>query len=176
MPSVLWCCWLGGRKGNWPVKNWVVGCWHGYLSGARCRPAYGPADAIATHCLLLQIGFIFLVPSHPVSPGQRAVKRVYVLCFLQVNLGQPVCLWSWKRALGISGTVFSIWYSSCHSTVVSIYLHHWWPSTRQLQTVCCVNWAATLIFFLWSFGYSDNEPRHQRLSIDRFAGGLQVCV
>ena len=33
---------------------WVVGCWHGYLSGARCRLAYGPADATATHCLLLQ--------------------------------------------------------------------------------------------------------------------------
>jgi len=47
-PSVLWRCQLGGRKGIWPVKNWVVGCWHGYLSGARCRLAYGPADATAT--------------------------------------------------------------------------------------------------------------------------------
>ena len=45
---------LGGRNGIRPVKNWVVGCWHGYLSGARCRLAYGPADATATHCLLLQ--------------------------------------------------------------------------------------------------------------------------
>ena len=53
-PSVLWRCWLGGRKGIRPVKNWVVGCWCGYLSGARCRLAYGPADATATHCLLLQ--------------------------------------------------------------------------------------------------------------------------
>ena len=25
LPSVLWCCWLGGRKGIRPVKNWVVG-------------------------------------------------------------------------------------------------------------------------------------------------------
>jgi len=25
-----------------------VWCWHGYLSGARCRLAYGPADAAAT--------------------------------------------------------------------------------------------------------------------------------
>jgi len=41
---VLWCCWLGGRKGIRPVKNWAVGCWHGYLSGARCRLA----DATAT--------------------------------------------------------------------------------------------------------------------------------
>ena len=52
--SVLWRCWLGGRKGIRPVKNWVVRCWRCYLSGARCRLAYGPADATATHCLLLQ--------------------------------------------------------------------------------------------------------------------------
>ena len=53
-PSVLWRCSLGGRKGIRPVKNWVVGCWRGYLSGAMCRFAYGPADATATHCLLLR--------------------------------------------------------------------------------------------------------------------------
>ena len=35
-------------------KKWVVGCWCGYLSGARCKFAYGPADATATHCLSLQ--------------------------------------------------------------------------------------------------------------------------
>jgi len=54
LPSVLWRCWWGGMKGIRPVKNWVVGCWHGYLSGASCRLAHGPADATATHCLLLQ--------------------------------------------------------------------------------------------------------------------------
>ena len=54
----------------------MVGYWHGYLSGARCRLAYVLADATATHCLLLQIGFTFLVPAHPGSPGKRAVKRV----------------------------------------------------------------------------------------------------
>jgi len=53
VPSVLWRCWLGGRKGIRPVKKWAVGCWCGYLSGVRCRLAYGPADATATHCLLL---------------------------------------------------------------------------------------------------------------------------
>jgi len=56
-PSVLWRCWLGGRKGIRPVKTFsggLVGYWHGYLSGARCRLAYCPADATATHCLLLQ--------------------------------------------------------------------------------------------------------------------------
>ena len=54
VPSVHWRCRLGCRKGIRPVKNWVVGCWHGYLPGARCRLAYGPDDASATHCLLLQ--------------------------------------------------------------------------------------------------------------------------
>ena len=51
---MLWCCWLGVKKGIRPVKNWVVVCWHGCLYGVRCRFAYGPADATATHCLLLQ--------------------------------------------------------------------------------------------------------------------------
>ena len=43
LPSVLWRCWLGGRKGIWPVKNRMVGCWRGYLSGATSKLAYSPA-------------------------------------------------------------------------------------------------------------------------------------
>jgi len=53
-PSVLWRCWLGGRKNIRPVKNWVMGCWRGYLSGARYRLAYGQSNVTATHCLLFQ--------------------------------------------------------------------------------------------------------------------------
>jgi len=33
IPSVLWCCWLGGRKGIQPVVRY----WGGYLSGVRCK-------------------------------------------------------------------------------------------------------------------------------------------
>ena len=29
--SVFRRCWLGGKKGIQPVKNWVVGCWRGCL-------------------------------------------------------------------------------------------------------------------------------------------------
>ena len=97
-PSVLWRCWLGSRKGIWPVKNWVVGCWCSYLSGARCRLAYGPADATATHCLLLQWnpdGFTFLVPAHPGSPGQRAIKRVCVcLLYNRHHTAGVKCSWT----------------------------------------------------------------------------------
>jgi len=47
--SVLWHCWLGIRKSSRPVKNWVMRCWHGYMSGERCRWfAYGVADTTAT--------------------------------------------------------------------------------------------------------------------------------
>jgi len=28
-PSVLWHCWLGDRKGIWPVKSWVLVTWWG---------------------------------------------------------------------------------------------------------------------------------------------------
>ena len=81
VPSVLWRCWLSGRKGIRSVKNWVVRCWHGYLSGARCRLAYAqlmPLPLTVSCFSKIQIGFTFLVPTHPGSPGKRAVKRVSV--------------------------------------------------------------------------------------------------
>ena len=89
LPSVLWCCWLGGRKGTEPAKHWVVGCWRGYLSGARCRLAYGSAAQLmplplTVSCVSkIQTGFTFLLPANLGSPGQRAVKR-WCVCMLYV--------------------------------------------------------------------------------------------
>ena len=49
VPSVLWRCCLRIRNSIRRVKNWVMTCWCGYLSGVRCRLfAYGPADATAS--------------------------------------------------------------------------------------------------------------------------------
>ena len=79
---VHWRCWLGDRKGIRPVKNWVVGCWRGYLSGARCRLAWYqlmPLPLTVSCFSKIQIGFTFLVLAHPGSPRQRAVKRVCVV-------------------------------------------------------------------------------------------------
>ena len=42
---------LVGRQKGHPACKKLSG---GMLSGVRCRLAYGPADATATHCLLLQ--------------------------------------------------------------------------------------------------------------------------
>jgi len=50
------------------VKDGVVGCWHGYLSGVRCRFAYGPADVTATHSLASVKSRLVLIPAHPGNP------------------------------------------------------------------------------------------------------------
>ena len=75
VPSVLWRCWLGDRKGIWPVKDWVVRCWRGYLSGARCIWSSG-CHSLSLCFSKILIGFTFLVPAHAGSPGQRAIKRM----------------------------------------------------------------------------------------------------
>ena len=63
---------LVGRQEGHPACKKLSGGVLAWLSGgARCRLAYGPVDATATHCMLL-------VPTDLGSPGQRAVKRVCV--------------------------------------------------------------------------------------------------
>jgi len=45
---------VGRQEGHPACKKPSGGVLAWFLSGARCRLAYGPADATATHCLLLQ--------------------------------------------------------------------------------------------------------------------------
>ena len=76
---------MGSRKGIQPVKMWW-GAGIGYLSLARCRFVYGPADPTATHCLLLHeiqigFGFTFLVLAYPGSPKQNPEShKMVVVC------------------------------------------------------------------------------------------------
>ena len=61
------------------------------LSGARCRLAYGPADATVSCFGEIQIGFNFLVLAYPGSPVQRTVRRVYVcMCIYFVSAAVAV--------------------------------------------------------------------------------------
>ena len=86
LPSVLWRCWLGGRKGIQPVKKLSGGvlAWH---SGARCRLAYGPADA--THSLSLasvksRLGLLFWYQLTWVVPEKGPLNRcVWVYMYIQ---------------------------------------------------------------------------------------------
>ena len=82
--SALTLSLLIGRQDEHPAcKNWVMRCWCGYLFGVRCSLfAYDPADATASQILiisrliLMQTGFIFLVPAYPDCSVKEAVKWV----------------------------------------------------------------------------------------------------
>ena len=73
---------LVGRQEEHPAcKQLIGGVWRGYLSGVRCRLAYGPADATATLSLAsiksrLVLPFWYRLTW--VVPDKRAVKRVCV--------------------------------------------------------------------------------------------------
>jgi len=54
LPSVLWCCWLGSRKGFRAVKKLTGGVLAWLSVWSEVQTCYGPADSTATHCLLLQ--------------------------------------------------------------------------------------------------------------------------
>jgi len=81
-PSVLWRCWLAGRKGIWPVKTewWDAGMVVCLDRGADLHMAQLMPLPLTVSCFnKILIGFTFLVLAHLGSPGNRAVKRACVL-------------------------------------------------------------------------------------------------
>ena len=84
VPSVRPRCWLGGRKGIWPAKKlewWIAGVVICLERGSDLHMAQLMPMPLTVSCFSkIQTGFTFLVPAHPCSPAQRAVKRVCV-CF-----------------------------------------------------------------------------------------------
>ena len=79
---MLWRCWFCGRKGIQPVKTelWVASMVICLEQGVDLHIAQLMPLPLAVSCFSkIQISFTFLVPAHPGSPVQRAVKRVCVL-------------------------------------------------------------------------------------------------
>jgi len=120
------------QEGHLTCKNWVVRYWRGYLSRARCKWfAYGPADATATHRLLLQWNpewFTFLVPAYPGCPGKKAVKQMCVcvqyrktLQYVVVSPVQP-------------SARFAVWVIS---VLLAYLLSANMPSHRCHESYCC---------------------------------------
>ena len=74
LPSVLWRCWLGGRKGIRPVKKlewWGAGVVICLERDADLHMAQLMPLPLTVSCFSkIQIGFTFLVPAHPGSPGK----------------------------------------------------------------------------------------------------------
>ena len=100
MPSVLWRCWLGGRKGIRPVKteDGVLAWLSAWSEVQTCTWAQLMPLPLTVSCFSkIQIDLPFLVPAHLGSPGKRAVKRVCVSVLLA-----PL------TSLGLSSPFFSL--------------------------------------------------------------------
>ena len=96
LPSVLWRCWLGGRKGIRPVKTewWGAGVVICLEQSADLHVAQlMPLPLIVSCYSKIQIGFTFQVPAHPGSPGKRAVKRVCVCIYHHRHFRLPISSW-----------------------------------------------------------------------------------
>ena len=90
IPSVLWRCWLGGRKGIRPVKKlewWGTGMVICLERDADMHMAQLMPLPLTVSCFSkIQIGFTFLVPG---SPGKRAIKRVCVCVCVFISSSMP---------------------------------------------------------------------------------------
>ena len=73
---------VGQQEGHLACKNtewWVAGMVICLERGADLHMAQLMSLPLTVSCFSkIQIGFIFLVPAHAGSPGQRAIKRVCV--------------------------------------------------------------------------------------------------
>ena len=77
VPSVLWCCWLGGRKASKKTEWWGAGMVICLERVADLHMSQLMPLPLTVSCFRkIQIGFTFLVPVYPDSPGKRAVKWV----------------------------------------------------------------------------------------------------
>jgi len=98
---VLWHCWLSSKKGIRSVRKlewWGAGMVICLERDADLHMAQLMLLPLTVSCFSkIQIGFTFLVPAHPGSPGKRAVKRVgvcaghcsvpcYICCYVAVTL------------------------------------------------------------------------------------------
>jgi len=89
LPSVLWRCWLGGRKGIRPVKKWVMGCWRGCLGwGADLHIAQQMPLPLTISCstksrlvlTFLVLPFWYLLTQVVPDKFQKSRKTVVCVC------------------------------------------------------------------------------------------------
>ena len=81
---------MGGRKGIRPVKTewWGAGVVICLEQDADLHMAHLIPLPLTVSCFSkVQIGFTFLVPAHPDSPGKRAIKGVGV-----PKYREPMCM------------------------------------------------------------------------------------
>jgi len=89
VPSVLWRCWLDGRKGIRPVKKlsggvlaWICLEWGAELHMSQLMPL-----PLTVSCFSkIQIGFTFLVPSHLGSPEKGPLNGCVCVYYVIMSI------------------------------------------------------------------------------------------
>ena len=92
LPSVLWRCWLDGRKGIWSVKTewWGAGVVACLERGADLHMAQLMPLPLTVSCFSkILIGFTFLVPAHLGSPGKGPLNGCVLLPWPSVVIALP---------------------------------------------------------------------------------------
>ena len=89
-PSVLWHCWLGNRKGIWPVKKLDVGLLVVTISLELCMSYSSSCHHHLNHPASLKSRTDILIPTNPGPPGKWPLKqrqKEFINC----------TIWQWKR-------------------------------------------------------------------------------
>jgi len=135
LPSVLWRCWLGRgiRNGIWPVKNWVVGCWRGYLGwGADLHIAQQMPLPLTISCcsksrlvlIFLVLPFWFLLTRVVPDIFQKSSKTVVCVC-VRACLRAWVCVCVRCYIVIVINSFLGTYkfYQFCYCMIVLLCLH-----------------------------------------------------
>jgi len=150
---------VGWQEGCSSCKNWVVGCWSGYLSRSKCRLAYGPADA--THCLFskIQIDLPFWYRLTWVVPEKRPLNVCMCVCVCVYMSYHNVCLCLANRC----HTRWLLRWRNARQTDVSGR-----KPSRSIQLASRKNWPST-----WSWTANANVKGRLR---ERYFARFNKCA
>ena len=178
MPSVLWRCWLGGRKGIQPVKTewWGAGVVICLQRGADLHMAQlMPLPITVSFFSKIQIGFTCLVPAHLGSP-EKGPWNVCVCVVNKISIYLPV-VWRrfrWPPSRGSSGC--SVNSPSVCPATAPLSSHRSqserpkaavdWSSRRRRRRRCCCCW-------YWCWASCDAAQLLQRHSWSLYSNDKQ---
>jgi len=134
LPFVLRCCWLDSRKGICTVKklSGEVLAWLSVWGKVQiciwpsCCHCHSLSRAPVNPNWFYFPGFTFLVSAHPGSPGQRAIKRLYLLLCVKLLLECIIINNNNNRLLTLTVTHLLIINHPLSGS--SIYYNPWHPS------------------------------------------------
>jgi len=139
-----------------------VGRWCGYLSGARCRLAYGPADVTAIHCLFASVKSRLVLPLWywltRVVPGKGPLNRCVCAC---------VCP---RPSTTIHSIIFFSIIFLVQFTCLTVLFHNLSPGPLWSSS-----WSGTLCFILQRLVVMLSSRLHSRSPMDSSTAAAVRC-